>query len=643
MVFNIQYKNIKIMSPPETGSILLNNIIKLLFQNINISNEKIYDLQKYLENDNLIIIQLRDPYDSITSIMSTKNINIKNSINNYKEYGVHLINNDYKLLLEKNNVIFFVYEKFINNIDYIFQILENRLKIKIDDELKMNIYDKVKNSFYYHKSKEILSSEDYKYLKTNLEKENILITELIKKVNKYNKLFYKKTVIHILNGKNTNNKAIFSFTGIGDLIEGSYVLHNLSKQMNFNLVIDFSYYNLKKFMDYKNNLYSEYLKTINPEYVPHIFNSKKLINYIKDNNNDIILLTTNSKKCKDNLDTNSKEFLKNNFKPKKEIENIINKKIAGKDFNIIHFRLYDELSKKEIHYLNDLNKYENIFKKFYEKNDLFLTNNIFFKNYILSKYNCNHLNINIKHSGLIEKDDSDKIIFENLIEFFIQMRSKKIKTYSDYNWISGFVFWNSFIYNIPLENIKLANIENKIKLKKYFFIENNSYINNKIKKNLKKVKFCNYDIKKNLTNFDLFFCKIDLDFKNIITKYSKVYELVFIVNELPLIKYLMLKYYNKYNIKKDNFITIKKRSDFNIFMNDYFTEKILKENLFKDYHNIHYETVNVASKVDFKFFMNLLKEDEFKYLKLMKKFKNKLKKLNIVTSNFIKNNTIKSL
>jgi hypothetical protein len=39
----------------------------------------------------------------------------------------------------------------------------------------------------------------------------------------------------------------------------------------------------------------------------------------------------------------------------------------------------------------------------------------------------------------------------SLLDFFIQSNSKKIKTISIYDWISGFIYWNTLIYDIPIE------------------------------------------------------------------------------------------------------------------------------------------------------------------------------------------------
>jgi hypothetical protein len=97
---------------------------------------------------------------------------------------------------------------------------------------------------------------------------------------------------------------------------------------------------------------------------------------------------------------------------------------------------------------------DKIFINNYEKNDILLTNNIDFKEYIKNKYKCFVLNTNICHLGTIKNDVNDNTLVENLLEFFLQIKSKKIKTYSDYSWISGFVYWNSLIHDIPLINMK---------------------------------------------------------------------------------------------------------------------------------------------------------------------------------------------
>ena len=83
-IYVIQYENIIILSLPRTGFTMLYNIIKLLFENINISKEhakfnKLDDFNKIIEDNNLILVTLRNPYDSITSILLIKEQKIKNN------------------------------------------------------------------------------------------------------------------------------------------------------------------------------------------------------------------------------------------------------------------------------------------------------------------------------------------------------------------------------------------------------------------------------------------------------------------------------------------------------------------------------------------------------------------------------------
>lgn len=64
-----------------------------------------------------------------------------------------------------------------------------------------------------------------------------------------------------------------------------------------------------------------------------------------------------------------------------------------------------------------------------------------------SKYNINTLDTKICHLG---NTIDNSYIEDTLVDFFVQSNAKKIKTYSIYNWISGFIHWNAKIYNIPI-------------------------------------------------------------------------------------------------------------------------------------------------------------------------------------------------
>ena len=73
----------------------------------------------------------------------------------------------------------------------------------------------------------------------------------------------------------------------------------------------------------------------------------------------------------------------------------------------------------------------------------------------------NVLNFLPKNSIIIEagtasgyETDLEKLK-NTFIYFHLIANSKKIKSYTEYSWTSGFVWWCKQIYDIPLEVVKL--------------------------------------------------------------------------------------------------------------------------------------------------------------------------------------------
>jgi len=246
--------------------------------------------------------------------------------------------------------------------------------------------------------------------------------------------------------------------GLGDCIRGTITLYKLSKIYGFNLIIDFRYHPIGNYIDTKNLEHANDVNN-NIDDVKFIFYLHNLKNYILNNNNNIIYLHTNAwYDDKDIYNTNTinsmledeQNFMKNIFKPNNILnEIIVNRYNNYNNYNIIHFRLGDNGLIHQNNISNEeLIKFENIFNKYYEKNDILICDNIIFKNYIKSKYNVNTLDIEICHLG---NTSNINCIEGTLIDFFIQSKANKIKSYSIYYWISGFIHWNAKIYNIPIE------------------------------------------------------------------------------------------------------------------------------------------------------------------------------------------------
>lgn len=102
------------------------------------------------------------------------------------------------------------------------------------------------------------------------------------------------------------------------------------------------------------------------------------------------------------------------------------------------------------------NHYDN-FDKYYDKyllhkqdNQLVISDNILFRKYLLEKdKNIKIFNSdNIYHLG--RHNDNIK---DTVIEFFLILESKSIKSHSVNGWTSGFVLYPSILKDIPIENI----------------------------------------------------------------------------------------------------------------------------------------------------------------------------------------------
>jgi hypothetical protein len=175
-------------------------------------------------------------------------------------------------------------------------------------------------------------------------------------------------------------------------------------------------------------------------------------NYINSKeNNEIIYFFTNDS-FNENIDEDTKIFMKRILSPNINFSLYLNSKINEipyESYNIIHFRFGDD----EIVRGNNINydNYLNIFLNNRKDNDILICDSFTFKNEVKKITNIFTFDINPIHIGYSKNIESLK---DTLIDFYIMINSKEIKTFSVYGWISGFTFWISRIYDIPLINMK---------------------------------------------------------------------------------------------------------------------------------------------------------------------------------------------
>lgn len=264
--------------------------------------------------------------------------------------------------------------------------------------------------------------------------------------------------------KNTSSD-LRNFWGFGDMLRGTISIYKLSQEFGTQFYLDTLDHPIGKYIKRQQSIqgYDEQIeKSKNNIYT--FYRYFELTDFVKRNlitSNFVVVHSNAVYKDRNNmieeenasfLSDSDKLFLLKFFEPTAELQSIINvyQKQLPEYYNIIHFRIGDDYFNSKIDTLH-LEQLESIFVKHYEKCDVLLTDNDYFKQYIKNKYGCLTLDTNIVHVGLSNDSSGVK---ETLVEWFIQSKSSRIKTYSTYGWISGFVFWTHQLFTIPLTNMK---------------------------------------------------------------------------------------------------------------------------------------------------------------------------------------------
>lgn len=269
-----------------------------------------------------------------------------------------------------------------------------------------------------------------------------------------------KTIIHVwtqefleLDGSQSKE-----FFGFGDLIRCSIELYKLCKYMNYNFIVDISLHPISQFYNEYKHEYSELILK-NKDEIYHISPNIMLRFISKEiKKKDVIYFISNFCSSLSNpkfgeteIETKERtDYFKKIFTPNEEFMNYINenyKDILNKNYKILHYRL-------EENYL--LNKCQDDFDKFYKHlvnnyndNYIFICNSTEFKKYIKNKNkNIKIIDNEVCHIG---KCKNKELLKYTLSELYILSKSKYIKSFSVYEWISGFVNHISKLYDIPLD------------------------------------------------------------------------------------------------------------------------------------------------------------------------------------------------
>jgi hypothetical protein len=282
------------------------------------------------------------------------------------------------------------------------------------------------------------------------EEGNKLIANIYKDyINSVMKEYNKKTVIHVWT-QNVMNMNKGNFWGFGDILRGTISLYKLSKKYDFELIIDFSLHPISQCLEAKKHKYSKLvqdnksnIKFIVPENLEkHINNEFKLNNVIMFHTNGFI------QDYNEPLTDDCKNFVKECLKLSPECNEYIEKYFGtiSKPYTIQHFRNGD----RSVHYgitSSNYSKQIDIYKKYYESTDIIFSDDKAFKKFLFSSLNAKILDTTPIHMGTSTNIDG---IRDTLLEFIIASRAQKIKTWSTYCWVSGFMKTVSRVFDVEL-------------------------------------------------------------------------------------------------------------------------------------------------------------------------------------------------
>ncbi len=239
-----------------------------------------------------------------------------------------------------------------------------------------------------------------------------------------------------------------NFWGIGDLIRGVIGLFKLSKKYEFKFIVDLSLHPLSQFLKYENHPYSHIVRE-NEDTIPFIM-PNEAENYIvnklyKEGKKYLCMcsnmpLSTYESECSDEIS----QLIKNIFCPNELFSDYL-RYFLRKDYSIIHYRLGDFCDKGNYDYKKP---YDHLLR-YYKDGDIFITDSQKFKDIVKrDNVNIEVLNTKVCHIGY---NISYEELRDTLVDFFMIMNSKEIRSFSTYNWISGFVYAIHYSLKVPLE------------------------------------------------------------------------------------------------------------------------------------------------------------------------------------------------
>lgn len=239
-----------------------------------------------------------------------------------------------------------------------------------------------------------------------------------------------------------------NFWGIGDILRGIIHTYQLCKQLNYEFIVDIQLHPISQFLINTPHKYSDLILS-KKDNIHFISNTK---DFILSNPSDVIYFETNNH-FHEPLTLDCKDYIKTLLTPTPEFAVCLRDardKIPWPIYSILHYRLGDPCM--ITHATVNFDTLLLHIKKNMTGSAVLLSDSQKFKEYIKKEVSPSPFMFDtlVGHVGFSKHKHN---LRGTLIEFFICQSAQNIRTYSVYQWLSGFVKCIHDIYDIPIIQI----------------------------------------------------------------------------------------------------------------------------------------------------------------------------------------------
>jgi len=261
-----------------------------------------------------------------------------------------------------------------------------------------------------------------------------------------------RTLIHTWTQQccNTKDFPATAYWGLGDTIRNTLFLYQYCKRKGYRLIVDFSLHPIAGIWQNKSHEFQELVQS-KKDQIPFVTRGT-LDLFLKENTEDVLVLFPVGWP-RERLTADEKEFIKNLMHPHPALEakwlSFIQQQGFTEDYTVVHFRFLDAALNNG---LNDLpfSKARQVFLKWKNNSDVLLSDSPVFKQRMHAEFGIKTFDLKVTRFG---KTDDSAALEDTVFEFYFLRKAARILTYSEYPWVSSFVYWSHKIYGTPLKVI----------------------------------------------------------------------------------------------------------------------------------------------------------------------------------------------